>query len=741
MFKILLIKNTKVKKGFKLEIKKTNVMNKSSKGGIFLAIGILFSISLLLIPSYGYAEEIKVKSVGVEKTAIITLTNDAAKEIKTFKIWLSQDNNFKSFKTEKGWIGEKTPQGVIIFTSSQSIKENESVKFGIKTDKVNPIINWKGLDQTNSVIDTGVIESKKLEKVEPNVDLESNKNIKNNNGEIFSDSSFRIIPDKPNSGSTIRVTGDNFDASQFYDFYIDTKKIGSFETDNKGHFITTMKIPETEIKDRVDFKVKNNQGEEKVISLRLGGNENRIIQFSEIKISINGINNLVYRGDILEISGTATPGTAIITEIKDSEQNIINSRTAKVDGVGNWKLENTISIPFDAPLGKYSITVSDGRHQNLKYWTVGTDKIIIIESEKIKFESGALIKFNGTALPNNSLELILEDHLGDEMISDIIEVDSSGIVKFEYQTTENYDKEGTWTLIATQKNIKEFIYVGYGQMPTIPVNIEFDKSTYISTDTAIISLVGKPLDKITLIIITPSGSVQGDDKIIQLREDGRGEYNLDLSGYISGIYTAVAKKSGSQNIEKFSVGLQLGSGPIDAKTTQTEYEQGERILLLGSTNPNTLLTATLVNPNGIKIKTLEVPSNSAGTFTEEKLRIPSNGEPGLWTINVASGSNLDTVEFNVFSKILEGMSVKTADEVKGGELLKISIIASHKTSITIKIIDMDGQSVDELGCNTTKEFFCETFWHVPKDTVPGTYVIKVNDSTSSNETIFKVKMN
>ena len=735
------MKNAKGKKGFKLEIKKTNIMNKSSKRGIFLAIGILFSISLLLIPSNGYAEEINVKSVGVEKTAIITLTNDAVKEIKTFRIWLGQDSNFESFKTEKGWIGEKTPQGVIIFTSSQPIKENESVKFGIKTDKANPIINWKGLDETNSVIDTGVIKSKNLEKVNPNPDLESNKNIENNNGEIFSDSSFRIIPDKPNIGSTIRVTGDNFEVSQFYDFYIDTKKIGSFETDNKGYFMTTMKIPETEIKDRVDFKIKNNQGEEKVVSLRLGDSKNRITQFNEIKISINGIDNIVYRGDILEISGTATPGTAIITEIKDPQDNIINSRTAKVDGTGNWKLENGINIPFDALLGKYSITVSDGRNQQLKVWTVETDKIIIINPEKIKFDAGELIKFTGTALPNNPLELILEDSLGDEVASDILQVDNSGVVEFEYQTTENDDKEGTWTLIATQKNTKEFIYVGYDVMPTTPVNLEFDKTNYLSTDTAIITLVGKPSDKITLIVISPSGNIQGTDEIIQLRVDGRGEHNLDLSGYISGIYTAVAKKSGSQSSERFSVGLQLGSGPIDAKTTQTEYQQGERILLLGSTNPNTLMTATLVNPNEMKIKTIEIASNNVGTFTEEGLRIPSNGELGLWKINVASGSNLDTVEFNVSSSMLEGMFVKTADEVRVGDLLKISVTASHKTSITIKIIDMNEQEIDSLGCNTTKEFFCETFWSVPRDTNPGTYVIKVNDAISSSETIFKVKLN
>jgi hypothetical protein len=87
------------------------------------------------------------------------------------------------------------------------------------------------------------------------------------------------------------------------------------------------------------------------------------------------------------------------------------------------------------------------------------------------------------------------------------------------------------------------------------------------------------------------------------------------------------------------------------------------------------------------------------------------------------------------------MTVKTAEEVKLWELLKISIIASHKTSVTIKIIDIDGEVISDLGCSTTKKFVCETFWSVPKNTIPGTYTIKVNDAISSNETTFEIKMN
>ena len=61
-----------------------------------------------------------------------------------------------------------------------------------------------------------------------NLEIELEQNMKESTGEIFSDSTFKIIPDKPNSGSTIRVTGEGFGVSQVFDFYINTEKIGKF---------------------------------------------------------------------------------------------------------------------------------------------------------------------------------------------------------------------------------------------------------------------------------------------------------------------------------------------------------------------------------------------------------------------------------------------------------------------------------------------------------------------------------
>jgi len=724
-------------------MKKITDMIKSSKRRIFLSVIILFSISLILTPLNGYAEEIDVKSVGLDKTTIITLTNDGSKDVKTFRIWLSQDANFQSFKTEKGWIGEKTPQGVIVFSSSESIKKNESVKFGIKTDKSNPVINWKGLDQTSSTIDTGVIKTTIMKAVIQNPEISKEKDIKNNNGEIFSDSIFRIIPDKPNPGSTIRVTGENFGISQFFDFYINDNKIGSFETDNKGHFMTTMIIPDTENKDRVDFKIKNNQGEEKIISLRLGNSENRITELIDSKISVNGIKNIIHRGDILEISGTATPGTAVITEIKDPEQSIINSRTAKVDGTGNWKLETPINIPYDAQFGKYSITVSDGRNQALKYWEIKTDKIILIKPIEIMFEAGKMIKFNGTALPNQLIELVLEDNLGNEISSDIIKVNESGFIEFEYQTTENDDEEGTWTLIATQNEIKEFIYVGYGEIPKIPVNLEFNKMNYKSSEKAVISLLGEPSTVLKMMIITPSGSIIDENILIELQEDGRIAYELDLSDYTSGIYTAVIQKGNSQSSEKFSVGLQLGSGPIQIQTTQTEYNQGQRILLLGSTNPNVLLSVMLVNPQGVEVKKLDVPSKNDGTFTVDSFKIPSNAMIGEWKIKANSGSNSDTAIVNVISSNDKTITITIDDGINipgFGKNIKMGITTTQKTSVTIDVLDQNENIIgDSTSCTPTTDFKCEVLWTIPKDTIPGIYTVRVNDSIVIEQKTFEIK--
>ena len=414
----------------------------------------------------------------------------------------------------------------------------------------------------------------------------------------------------------------------------------------------------------------------------------------------------------------------------------INTRTAEVDSIGNWALSEVIILPYDLPFGKYSIVVSDGRNQSMKNWNVESDKIILMNPVKTMFEKGELMQFSGTVKPNNMLEVVLEDSLGTEVASDIIQVGESGFVEFEYQTT-NDDVQGTWSLIVTQNNSKEFLYAGYGEAPTIPINFEFDKANYKTVDTAIIEFIGKPSENLRMIIISPSGNIQGDEIIINLREDGRASHELSLTGYASGIYSAVIQKGNSQTAETFSVGLQIGSGAIEANTIKPSYVPGDKILLIGNTNPNVLMTATLINPQGIDIKTIEIPSNSEGSFTEEKFRIPSDAIAGEWGINISSGSNLTTVTFEVKITIKDGVTISIGDKrsMAGyGENIEILLTATKKTSILVEVINPDNEIVDKLNCITKSDFSCQTLYTITDDMISGNYIFRAADSSDLENT-------
>jgi len=298
-------------------------------------LGILFS--LILVLSFGtifviseadaQVKLVAAKSTSFEKTTIIEFENNSDTKIQTLRMWLIDDFNFKSFKTENGWTGKKTLQGVIVFTPSKLLEYGEKVKIGIKSDKANPGINWKALDKNDEVIDsalTYVSESIKSEN--------SQETTKPKTGVgIFEESVFKIIPDKPKVGASIRVAGDNFGKSQTMSFYINEEKIETFETDESGSFMFTTKIPDNQPAVRTAFIVKDIGKAEKIVSLRIGEADDRMSSVEEKRLTIAGLADTINRGEKVTISGTATPDSVLTATIKDTNGEIITTITVDVD--------------------------------------------------------------------------------------------------------------------------------------------------------------------------------------------------------------------------------------------------------------------------------------------------------------------------------------------------------------------------------------------------------------------------
>ena len=232
----------------------------------------LFTMSILVIssqPAYGQ-QLITATSTGLDYSSILELENKRGNDfnIDSVRIWLGEDNSFKSFKTERGWIGKFEVGGqVIVFSSQENVKPGQNVKFGIKTSSENPVINWKALDSNDQIIQsaatiTGQSDPGKTPAEQPKINQPIIVAIND-------DSSFRFIPDKPSVGSDFRIIGQNFVPNQSVTLYIANQMIKSIEIDNDGRFISTASVPKDLSADRTEFTLTDTGGNEKIVSIRI----------------------------------------------------------------------------------------------------------------------------------------------------------------------------------------------------------------------------------------------------------------------------------------------------------------------------------------------------------------------------------------------------------------------------------------------------------------------------------------
>ena len=214
-----------------------------------------------------------------------------------------------------------------------------------------------------------------------------------------------------------------------------------------------------------------------------------------------------------------------------------------------------------------------------------------------------------------------------------------------------------------------------------------------------------------------------------------------MTGFSTGVYTAVASKGSAQSSERFTVGLQTGSGEITINTTKQEYSHGDSILILGDTGSNVLLTLTMLDPDGKKIKEIETFSDKNGKISEASFRIPSDAKAGIWTMNAKSGSNFHNIEFEVLAVATEGMVISvTEGQFMGGigESINIQVFGA-KHNVIIEIVDKDDDVIEVLEFPATDTGEVNQPWIIPKEIEPGIYTIKAEDAFNSAETTFEIK--
>jgi len=622
-----------------------------------------------------FADEKKItsKTIAYENTSIIEFTNNGLEEIETIRIWL-EDSSFVSFKSQNGWVSPIASATSITFTTLEPLKINEIVKFGIKTEKNTPLIQWEALNKEGNLIETGITTSQNMPSYLNMEDQKLNEEL----AVIFSNSTFKVIPKDLHPGSTIRVIGDNFVPNSNLTLFPSDMGYRTFVTDENGHFMLTMKISENQKTEQINFVLRDKQENEKIISLyvtEIGPEISNTIDFT-----VSEIQNKYYRSESVIFSGTTNPDSIVFITIKNSQGNLFSTEIKNADSNGDWSA--LIYVSHTTPLGTYTATIADGKNIIIKSWDVVLSKKLHILPTKLTFKSNEFITFNGTATPNERINIKLVNPQGNEVLSNNFVVNPSGFFEIEYPTSSSSTK-GIYVLYAFQKYDTQIIFVGLDVFPKKVLSTQLNSVNYHNNDSAIIGITGEDSQDLTLLILDDNDHEKFNDKI-ELGHNGKRTYHLNLSTFPPGVYTVLVSMASLQASDVFTVDLQSSHIPIDFTMLKNTYNLGDSIFVTGTSQPETKVNLFLIDSNGIIINEQETFVDETGSLFPTTFLIPYNESFGTWIVKAESGLNSNNFKFQVISLGNEGLSVSVTDIISSsvGTFVTIEGFVTEKTNST-----------------------------------------------------------
>ena len=345
-------------------------------------------------------------------------------------------------------------------------------------------------------------------------------------------------------------------------------------------------------------------GSEKSISIRVGNNENREM-FEDVKILIDHTVNNVKRGETVNLTGSATPDTTLTITSKTNSGKVLNINTITTGFDGKWKFDNL--FPIDLILGKMMIEVTDGKTSVIRGFDVISSQLINISSTQTRYELGDTIVFTGTAVPNTEITLILEDPIGVEIFSKILNVDKFGDITFDVDISSSFP-EGTYVLHSFQGSETAISVVGIGEQPEQLLIVNSSKLNYSVGNSVDLRIQGEPFSSVSIVIIDDSDKTKINDTI-DLDENGNHVYFVNTEGLGTGTFTVEIRHGNARGLTVFTVGLSIGSGPIEFQTTKNEYHTGDQVLILGRTGNSAILHVEITDSAGTIIRTFETFSD------------------------------------------------------------------------------------------------------------------------------------
>ena len=216
-------------------------MSKQTLRLALITAAILFAAPSVLAESFA---EVQVTADSVGKSAILTVKTSQDTTVQTFSIWLDS-GDFRSYKTGNDWATSLNPAGILTFAAPSPLESGASVQFGMTADTGNFKINWNAFDANGALVGSGVIIADNPSETTPSDGGEQGGTSTDpqNTGAISDSTSFRIVPERPNVGGSIRIVADDISPGQSVDFYIESQLVGTYAASQNGRILETARIP------------------------------------------------------------------------------------------------------------------------------------------------------------------------------------------------------------------------------------------------------------------------------------------------------------------------------------------------------------------------------------------------------------------------------------------------------------------------------------------------------------------
>ncbi len=663
---------------------------------------------------------------------MLQLTNSpsSTSDISSFTLEI-KNGNFESFTLQNGWVGKKTSPTTIAFLSSNPIKPGESTTFYLTTDQAAPDLAWTASDQDNNQVGLGEIGAPTQQPSSP-----SNQTSPGNpppgapqeqpkpNPGILDMSTFRIIPSTPAPGFDVRVVGQSFASATPLSLYLGDQQIDTFSSDNNGNFVVTATIPQSQQTGSVNFVLKDRENNEKTFTTTIqpapqprGGTP------QSIPLTVN-VDPVLHPGDTGTISGTSDAGSTVTISILDSNSTSITTFTATADKDGNYIVSQP--IPTDRPFGKYTVSVSNGKDQVSKEYSVTSSHSLIIQTSQKRYNPGDTVVINGTSISNEPVSIVVTDQTGNQVYAKDLNVTASGKISTSFPIS-NSAIIGTYTITASQGSDQVSTNIGVGVDPVQILVAHLDKLNYQVTDRPQLSVSGTPGSTLNLVIIDPSDKEKFSDTVL-LGQDGFATYSFNLTSYTPGIYSLALTRGNDKVVKDFAVGLETGCGQISLRTVKDTYFPGDNILIFGNANPDCIIQIGLTDPTGVQTKSEQEFVDKSGIFSAFDFRIPDNGAAGTWKLDATSGIDHKSIPIVVKSESeLTVQLDKSPPVYSAGDIVKISGSgAGQSVGVVIDLLDASNKSLETFQIQSTNRGDYSTEWLIPKTFSSGTFSIQVS---------------